>query len=152
MTAIEAEIVPAGAYDVGEIARLHGACFEEAWDTATIARLLASPGVFALLARRESETLGFALVRVAADEAELLSLAVDRSCRREGLGRRLALRVLDSARIRGARRLFLEVADDNDPARALYATLGFQQVGVRKAYYVRPDGRRDALTLRAELG
>ncbi|MSP83209.1 MAG: ribosomal-protein-alanine N-acetyltransferase [Alphaproteobacteria bacterium] len=142
-----AEIGPAGAYDATDLARVHAACFAETWDRETFARLLAGPGVHGLVARDRSMTVGFALVRVAADEAELLTLGVEPARRGEGLGRRLMLRSLDGARIRGARTLFLEVAADNSPARALYASLGFAQVGVRKGYYARGKDRVDALTL-----
>jgi ribosomal-protein-alanine N-acetyltransferase len=151
MDAEGATIVPAYGPDTDELARLHARCFDEVWDRATFARLLGSPGVFGLLARRASATLGFALVRVAGDEAELLTLGVDPSERRRGLARRLTERAIDGARIRGARALFLEVAADNDAARALYASLSFERVGLRKGYYARGPAKVDALTLRHEI-
>ncbi|WP_262423258.1 GNAT family N-acetyltransferase [Brevundimonas denitrificans] len=88
----------------------------------------------------------------AADEAEIVTLAVRPEARRRGLGGRLLDRVLDRARDQGVARLFLEVAHDNDAALALYASRGFEQAGGRPAYYARPDGvRADALILALNL-
>jgi [ribosomal protein S18]-alanine N-acetyltransferase len=128
--------------DLASLARIHAECFEERWDEAALRALLATPGTFAL-----TESEGFILVRVAADEAEILTLAVSPSHRREGLGR--ALVVAGSEQARGAERLFLEVSTANPAALALYTGLGFAEVGRRPAYYRCPPG--DALILRANL-
>jgi ribosomal-protein-alanine N-acetyltransferase len=95
---------------------------------------------------------GFILLRVAADEAEVLTLAVWPEARRAGVGLRLVEAGAVEAAARGAERLFLEVADDNAAALALYARCGFREAGRRRAYYARPDGsRRDALLLALNL-
>ena len=98
------------------------------------------PGVFALL---DAEG-GMVLVRVAADEAEILTLAVAPGARRRGLGRRLMQAAAAQAREVGASRLFLEVSSRNAAARALYQSQGFTQAGRRRRYYA--DGS-DALVL-----
>src|SRR5690606_32388544 len=91
---------------------------------------------------------GFILMRVAADEAEILTLAVRPAARRAGLGGRLVGEGVLTATARGAGRVFLEVAEDNAAARALYARTGFAEAGRRRGYYARADGgRRDALLL-----
>jgi len=146
-----ARIVPAGSLDLEVLARLHGQAFDEAWDAETFARILAAPGGFAFLARDEAGWAGFALCRTAADECELLSLGVMPGRRRRGVGRRLVERALDAARIRGARTLYLEVAEDNLAARTLYDGLGFLPVGRRRGYYARGPLRVDAITLRVDL-
>ena len=110
--------------------------------------MLALPGHFGLLAVAGTEPVGFALGRAVADEAEVLTLAVNPEARRTGLGRALMQAVAEEARRRGAVELFLEVAAANAPARALYAALGAVQAGRRRAYY--PDGD-DALVLRLAL-
>jgi [ribosomal protein S18]-alanine N-acetyltransferase len=147
----EARIVPAGSLDMETLAGLHAASFGEPWGADTFARILASPGGFAFLAREPGIWAGFALCRAVVDECELLSLGVLPAHRGRGIGRRLALRALDAARIRGAAAMFLEVADDNRPARLLYDSLGFRQVGRRRGYYARGPARIDALTLRIAL-
>jgi ribosomal-protein-alanine N-acetyltransferase len=125
------------------LAVLHAEAFETPWDTASLAALLASPGVFAV-----AEDDGFILIRVVADEAEILTLAVRPSARRGGLGRRLVEAAVVRAAALGAARMFLEVAEDNVAARALYARTGFIEAGRRRGYYARADGsREDALLL-----
>ena len=101
------------------------------------------PGCFAL-----ATDAGFVLARQAADEAEILMLAVLPAARRQGLGRRLVEACAAEAARHGATTLFLEVAAGNDAARALYRATGFAQVGRRRGYYA--DGA-DALVLRRPL-
>jgi ribosomal-protein-alanine N-acetyltransferase len=128
--------------DPASLAALHAASFPDAWDAKAIADLLATPGTFAFHADD-----GFVLARVAAGEAEILTLAVAPSARGKGLGRVLLQAVITRARAMGAQTMFLEVGADNPAARALYAALGFTKVGDRKGYY---QGR-DALVLRLPL-
>lgn len=125
------------------LAALHAVCFERPWDAETFKTMLASPGTFAF-----THADGFVLGRAAADEAEILTMAVRPQARGKGLGRALLQAAIDKAREFGATTMFLEVGTDNPRALALYAGLGFAKVGARKAYY---DGR-DALVLRLPLG
>ena len=124
------------------LAALHALCFERAWDAATLSDMLAGPGAFAFV-----HDDGFVLARAAADEAEILTLAVRPQARGKGLGRALLQAAISKARDLGAATMFLEVGADNPHALALYAGLGFSKVGMRKAYY---EGR-DALVLRLSL-
>lgn len=120
----------ARADDVAHLARLHAACFAVPWDGAALAALLAAPGHFAF-----HHADGFVLARAAGGEAEILTLAVRPLARRRGLGRALVAAALAQARDAGAAALFLEVGVENPAALALYAGLGFVQVGRRKGYY-----------------
>ena len=94
--------------------------------------------------------LGWAGVRVVADEAEILTVGVVPEARRTGLGRRLLSGLLDAARQRGARQAYLEVRIDNDAARSLYRSEGFAEAGVRRGYY--DSGRVDAVVMHREVG
>lgn len=122
------------------LAALHARAFTTPppWSETAFAAFLDDPLAFLLV---EGDA-AFLLGRAVAGEAELLTLAVAPESRRLGLGRRLLARFLYQARLRGAATAFLEVAEDNAPARALYAAQGFAQVGHRPAYYARPDGSR----------
>lgn len=121
-------------------------CFGEAWTAAQCAGLMPMPGVWLTLAREDTETVGFALSRVVADEAELLLLAVRRGAQGRGVGKALLGRFETLARRRGARRLHLEVRDGNHAVK-LYEASGFGLAGRRPHYYNGPDGRNyDALT------
>jgi ribosomal-protein-alanine N-acetyltransferase len=101
---------------------------------------LSMPGVFAFVA----EPGGVIMARVAADEAEILTLAVAPDVRRAGIGRALVDVAAAHAFSLGATRFFLEVSMTNQAAQALYRAAGFVQVGRRARYY--PDGS-DALVL-----
>lgn len=131
--------------DLETLALLHGACFPDApWDAPHLARLLAMPGAIAF-----AEAGGFVLLRAAADEAEVITIAVDPAARRQGTGRRLLAAAIAEAMRTGVRQVFLEVALDNIAAFALYRAFGFDEVARRRRYYRRGDGEFvDALVLR----
>jgi ribosomal-protein-alanine N-acetyltransferase len=121
--------------------------FGEAWTAPQCAGLLPMPGVWLSLARDSSGTIGFALARAIAGEAELLLLAVRRRSQRRGVGKMLLDRFTAHARKRGAGRLHLEVREGNR-AVELYERSGFVLAGRRRNYYSGPDGQCfDALTL-----
>jgi ribosomal-protein-alanine N-acetyltransferase len=138
--------------DAPAMAAAHAESFEESWSGDDIAAVLKSLGAFGLLARGEGEAVtAFALARAAADEAELLTLAVAPHARRGGVGAALVEAVAGAAAAAGARRLLLEVAADNAAALALYRGAGFAPVGQRPAYYRRGAGTVDALVFALDL-
>ena len=143
------KIRPAGTADLPALASLHSICFSEQWSAMGLGQLIASPGTFALLAD-DGGVRGFVLLRVAADEAEILTLVVHPASRRQGLGRCLLGEAARLATLRGGRTLILEVAAANFAARQLYDHLGFQQVGLRRAYY-EPGKKGDAFILKRPL-
>ncbi len=128
------------------MAAIHAHAFPpgERWGTEAIALQLALPTTFGLL----HEAGGMVMCRVAADEAELLTMGVDAAVRRQGIGGALLEGAMARSRQRGAIRMFLEVSVANCAARRLYARSGLRAVGRRAGYY--PD-RSDALVLRADL-
>lgn len=128
------------------MAEIHARAFPpaERWGPDAIGLQLALPTTFGLLDERGGMVMG----RVAADEAELLTVAVDPTVRRQGIGGVLLHGALARSRERGATRMFLEVSVANCAARLLYTRSGFLVVGRRAGYY--RDGS-DALVLRAEL-
>lgn len=125
--------------------------FGEAWNRAQCLGVLAMPGAVLLIAREGDRPLGFALVRVVIDEAELMLLAVIPEARGAGIGRKLLRETMCLAGSRGATAYFLEVRNDN-PAVKLYGDEGLLCVGYRTGYYRGSDGkRRDAMTFRRSL-
>jgi len=127
-------------------ASIHANAFppSEAWSVGAFQVQLEMHSVVGLLEPRG----GIALIRVTADEAELLTIAVTRSARRQGLGRSLLMEAMGVAATFGAAAMFLEVGFRNTPARALYVATGFIQVGKRRGSYANGE---DALVLRAPL-
>lgn len=151
----------AGIADIGVLAALHAACFEDAWSPQSMLEVMGSPGVRAWLAvvnapRSVAPTgllpVGFAIARAVTDEAELLSIGVLDKYRRQGLAAQLLAQVIEFVAARGVHKLFLEVAEDNPGAQALYARHGFTRVGRRPDYYRGRDGTMTAaLTLRRHV-
>lgn len=139
-------MIPAAVAAAPALAALHAGAFPpaEAWGADAIRLMLEMPGAFGLHLPGQ----GFVLARVAAGEAEILTLAVAPAARRRGHGAALLAGAMAGAAARGAEAMFLEVSDRNAPARALYAAAGFAEVGRRRRYY--PDGA-DALVLKRDL-
>jgi len=129
--------------DVPILAALHAACFTRAWSAAELLTFLRDPAVVGFVAPQ-----GFVLVRRAADEAEILTLCVGNSARESGVGTALVRQAAAALHSSGAASLFLEVSATNAAARGLYAKLGFEVAGSRKAYYGPGD---DALILKTGL-
>lgn len=128
-----------------ELAKLHAPLFAAPWDAAAFQNLLNDPGSLSFLARagQPPEPVGFIIGRVAADEAEVLSLGVRRDWQRAEVGRRLVQAVCRAARKAEARTVYLEVAARNTAAIGLYEGLGFKKIGRRAGYYQGTDGPPD---------
>ena len=123
-----------------------------AWSVKPITGLFASPGVMGLIARLEGRPVGFVLCRQACDESEMLALGVAPDKRRGGIARALLGAAMARGSQDGVQALFLEVAEDNVAARALYGSAGFTAVG-RRPNYNRKIGAEPvaALVLRREI-
>lgn len=154
------------------VAALHGLCFDDAWSAPTVSQVMNMKGTFGFTAQIEApagaqvgvmggngatgpalpQPAGFVLCHLIAKECEILSLGVAPQYRGRGIGVRLVKAAVDKARTLGARRLFLEVAEDNETARWLYAAHGFTPVGRRPGYYKRLGAASvAALTLRLDV-
>lgn len=107
--------------------------FGEAWTSAQCLALLALPGSQLFIAKRGGP-VGFALARTIAGDCELMMLGVIPGMQRQGIGRRLLDKVLETARRHGAEAIFLEVRRGN-PAIDFYARHAFVKVGTRARYY-----------------
>ncbi len=140
-------IRPADPRDAAALAAVHSEAFPpaEGWGELAIRQMLALPGAWGLVGGGGD---AFLLARVAADEAELLTVAVRPAARRRGLARALMERACAQAAVLGADAVFLEVAEGNAAALGLYASLGFAPRGRRRNYY---GAGRDALLLALPL-
>jgi [ribosomal protein S18]-alanine N-acetyltransferase len=133
-----------------DCARIHAASFPFAWNQDDFERLLAADNIIAdgAFASREGSLAGFALSRQAADEAEILSIAIDPVLRGHGFGQVLLRAHLAQAEARGTHAVFLEVEQGNAVAIALYRRTGFAEVGARPGYYRKAEGRAGAVIMR----
>lgn len=132
-----------------QMAQIHAAAFTQSrpWSQAEFTALLDSPLVLAC-----GDARAFALVRLVADEAELLTLATHPAHQRQGLGRAVMQAWQSQAKLRGATESFLEVAADNAPALSLYESEGFAVCGRRRGYYPRRNGTSvDAIVMQRGL-
>lgn len=146
-------LADAGARDAEAIAALHAASFHRGWSEEEVAALLAERSVMTHRATLRSKLAGFIMSRRAADEAEILSVAVSKACRGRGLARDLLQLHLRRLAGNGVRTVFLEVDETNMPAIRLYRRAGFRDVGRRPNYYATPGGKpAAALVLRRDLG
>ncbi len=145
-----------------QVADMHAALFDKPWDTVAIQKLLAHPGAMSLIAKVSDNMsglaqivprdAGFVVAQIAADEAEVISIGVLEEFQGRGLGRIMMEGLIRAAAIAEAQRLFLEVAEDNRPARRLYESLNFSEVGRRAEYYTRNSGEKvDAVVLARDL-
>ncbi len=136
------------AEDVPQIAALEAACFSVPWDAASLAAELENPLSLWLTAAEGQTVAGYIGSQSVLGEADMMNLAVAPSHRRQGIARALVLELIRELTAAGVTCLTLEVRAGNAPALALYESLGFAEIGLRKNYYIRP--REDAKILRKE--
>jgi ribosomal-protein-alanine N-acetyltransferase len=140
--------------DAPRLTRLHGEAFHRGWTDDEFEQLIASSATLGQGAAfsEHGRLCGFVLSRVSGIEAEMLSIVVGSSARRQGMGRALLAGHLDRLLRRRVRELYLEVDENNHAALAFYAAFGLVQVGRRSAYYASASGgRAAALILRRDL-
>lgn len=136
--------------DVPEVAHIEAETFTLAWNADGFERFLAQPYRFAYVAVDEGDRVaGYAAVDLDGRTAHLMNLAVREDLRRRGVGARLMRELLRAVRLRGARRLYLEVRASNSAAQAFYRKLGFAGKRKRRAYY--RDNLEDAHVMELRL-
>jgi ribosomal-protein-alanine N-acetyltransferase len=148
----EPALSEATARDAPAIAALHAASFRHGWGDGEFERLLLERNIVAHRAASGRALHGFILSRLAGGEAEILSVAVASARRGRGVARALLDLHLRRLAGLGAQAVFLEVDEDNEPARRLYRRAGFREVGRRPGYYTQGrDHAATALVLRRDL-
>ena len=142
------EIVPMAEAHVAAVAALERCCFSAPWSEQSVRAELSNPLSLWLVALLDGQVAGYVGSQTVLDEADMMNLAVDPACRRQGIAQALVEALTAALAERGVRSLTLEVRASNEGAIALYRKLGFAQVGRRPNYYTKP--REDALILRKE--
>jgi [ribosomal protein S18]-alanine N-acetyltransferase len=142
----------ASARDTRRLAEIHAASFHRGWSEDEFDRMLVERNTLVQALRMGSNVIGFAISRVGADEAEILSIAIDSAHRGRGLSGKLLLTHLGHLAGRGVKTVFLEVEENNRPARRLYERTGFAVVRRRERYYRQASGEQlNALLMRRDL-
>lgn len=145
-------VEPATLRDAPRLSQLHRAAFHRGWSTEEFEQILIERNAFAHRLRLGGSTIGFIISRTAADEAEILSVAVAQKHRGHGFSRDLLRTHLGYLAGHGLKTVFLEVEENNRPARALYERAGFRVVGRRDRYYKGAGGEQlNAVVMRRDL-
>lgn len=127
---------------------LHKGGFDVAWDKATLLAFLHDDLIWIASGATQTEVTGFIIARHTLDEAEIITLVVAPNAQGKGLGTALLATVVDYLSLLKVSQIFLEVAQDNFSAIALYKRAGFVQIGQRRGYYNRKASPNvDALVL-----
>ncbi len=133
---------------VAQVAALEKLCFSDPWSENSVASELQNELSMWLVALDEDSVAGYVGSQTVMGETDMMNVAVHPDHRRQGIGEALVMSLMKELRVMGSRSLTLEVRASNEQARALYAKLGFEQIGLRRNYYRNP--REDALILRKE--
>jgi [ribosomal protein S18]-alanine N-acetyltransferase len=141
-------LTPLGGDLAYAMAEVHERCFPRPWSAGDLRSLAEAPHCFGVAACCGHILAGFIIIGAAADESEILTLAVDQPWRRRGIGRTLLSAAINAAAERGATAMLLEVGVSNRAAQALYVECGFASIGRRRKYYRGPNGPEDALVMK----
>ncbi|HEY3488387.1 MAG TPA: ribosomal protein S18-alanine N-acetyltransferase [Gammaproteobacteria bacterium] len=143
-------IRPMRQVDIPWVMAIEEKAYEFPWSEGIFSDCL-SVGYHCFIIERNGEIAGYAIVSMAVEECHILNICIHEQQRRQGLGRRFMLHILECARAAGMLMAYLEVRPSNVVATGLYWSLGFEQIAVRKDYYPCRFGREDALVLACVL-
>ena len=133
---------------VAQVAALERQCFADPWSEGSIASELDNPLSLWLVAEQDGAVCGYVGSQTVLDETDMMNIAVRPDCRRQGIAAALIEELVARLKERGSHILRLEVRESNTPAIALYNSMGFTQLGIRKNYYRNP--KENALILGKE--
>jgi ribosomal-protein-alanine N-acetyltransferase len=144
------QIRPMTKEDISTVMELERRAYPFPWSAGNFRDCLRS-GYYCPLYHLDGRIIGYGIMAVGADEAQILSLCIDPDLQGRGLGRSLLQQLLNEASSSHADSVFLEVRASNLAARNLYESSGFNEIGVRRGYYPAEDGREDAIILAISL-
>lgn len=141
-----ATIYTANTDDCKALAKLHARSFaagqERQWNAKDFKDSLESYGTRCFLLKSDENITAFLSIRVVFEEAEIILLGVDPDYQRQGYASQLVRHAIEAMKQAGVTRIILEVREDNYAAMRLYTAFGFEEVGLRKAYYHLSNGER----------
>jgi len=132
--------------DIVQVSDIERHSYEYPWSHGVFRDCLLA-GYNCIVIERDHVVVGYSILSIAAGEAHILNLCVDRNYRELGYGEQLLDEILGRAGVAEVREIFLEVRPSNDKAISLYKKKGFRQIAKRPAYYQASDGREDAAVL-----
>jgi len=144
---LQREFMPMGEADIDAVTAIEQRAHPFPWTRGNFVDSLKA-GHSAWVVRDGGRLVGYGVLMMTVDEAELLDITVAPECQRRGLGGILLGHLFEVARSHGATRMLLEVRPGNESGLALYRRFGFAEVGRRRAYY---HGKEDAIVMAREL-
>lgn len=130
-----------------QIVKMESDYFTDRWSENSVNIQIKNQKVIVI--KYNEDILGYCIFMVAADEGEILRIATLKNMRQSGLGKKLLSSVISEMRESGVNEVFLEVRAGNVAAIALYESIGFQKIGIRKGYY--KDNGEDAVLYKLEI-
>jgi ribosomal-protein-alanine N-acetyltransferase len=137
--------------DLDAVLRIEREVHAHPWTPGNFSDALRSKYLCKVYESEHEGMLGYAVLMLAVDEAELLDIAIGSRHQRQGWGRKLLEEMMVLARRRDMRRMVLEVRASNAAAIGLYRGAGFTDIGLRRDYYPAKNGREDAMLMGREL-
>jgi len=135
--------------DIDRICEIEEECFSDPWSKESFTEALKDSSTFFLCAVEEGTVCGYVIFRSLFDAGEILSIAVSESHRRLGIARQMMEKIFSYADSNGVTELYLEVRESNLGAIMLYRCFGFDIIGKRRNYYIRP--KENALVMKAHI-
>lgn len=132
--------------DLSDVVAIESAVHAYPWKHGHFADALKA-GNATVIMESGDDIVGYAIIMTVLDEAHLLNISIAKNHQRQGLGRALLQQVMALAQKKACKDLFLEVRESNAPAIALYESMGFNEMSIRRNYYPAQDGREDAILM-----
>jgi ribosomal-protein-alanine N-acetyltransferase len=136
--------------DLDAVMRVETAAYEFPWTKGIFADCI-RVGYDCVVGTHQKRIIAHAVLTVAVGESHILNLATHPDNQGQGVGKQLLLHLISRARIKSAESILLEARPSNKAAIHLYESVGFNEIGCRKAYYPAPDGKEDALLFALQL-
>lgn len=150
MAALDCKLRPMTRADIPWMHAIEREAYEFPWELETF-RSCYRVGYHCWILERAREVIGYGILTIGAGESHVLNLCVSKSHQGRGYGRFILTRLIDEARRARVECVFLEVRPSNPQAITLYQSMGFNEIGLRKAYYPARQGREDALVMALAL-
>ena len=121
--------------DLDEISNILYSDFDDFWTLSTLKGELQNPNSQYIVAKSNTEIIGFAGIWKAVDDIHITDIVVKKSFRRQNIGSILLKQLISLSKKQNVTSITLEVNSTNLPAQKLYENFGFKRVGLRKKYY-----------------
>lgn len=114
--------------------------FDNFWNYNILKEELSSNNSKYIVAISKGKVIGFAGIKIAYDQADIMNIVTKKDYRNKGIGTLLLNELISICKEFKANSIFLEVNENNKPAIKLYEKVGFESISIRKNYYKDKNG------------